>query len=716
MSKATANPDDVFVDADDGLNSEPNSTDEVDTLDNEVDGDETAFDGFANGDKEKIIESIEYDAKRQWEDDLEALEATKAFFNNEYTLAESLFQKKVDVNPLYALGMAALGVAKAFMTFNESDAVAATSAVRRADFVASTQLSFLGFNDSFFSVATAVDAVKSVASASANAFRFIGKGIFGGGNGASAGKKATASLEPSIPPPALRAVVFRAEATLLSAVLQAFQENITSLIRAGLRFRRSYKALQSAWGHVSKLLPSLASSNGSNDDSLATGNALLEADLSPLREKIDGHTLGAVLFTVGSQNLFLSILPRKILVLVQFLGFQGNRHLGLALLEKCTHSDDIHTGLALLVLSAYYGLFSSFAPIFLRPSQIGHAQRVARRAAELYPTSLLHKYVGARIKRLGGDVEGCIADLEDMERRTEASPDSKSKFAAQHLSFYELGISYAFQCQWQRAREFIQRLIGQNYWSSAFCHYYVASCYAMEGDSEHAKVYFERAPEQVKRKFGGKVIAVEQFVLKKCAAFKSEDYASLDLTTPLLELLYIWNCFPSFSATALQYVIDHTSSIIAKYEAREGDSAFIKGQLCVKRAIRAQALRELTCQKVPFYSSFPQLSSKASFTPFPKNELDSISADMDWALQRESSLKSVESWLAPFVYYDKAALAYTLSRAQMNQPTEDYAKALNLSLGFLETSKKYGGYIFEFRLETRIHLAKLKLSEQLEKL
>lgn len=50
---------------------------------------------------------------------------------------------------------------------------------------------------------------------------------------------------------------------------------------------------------------------------------------------------------------------------------------------------------------------------------------------------------------------------------------------------------------------------------------------------------YEKIPEFVARKFGGRVLGVEQYVLKKVKQFKADNYERTLL--PLLELIGLWN-------------------------------------------------------------------------------------------------------------------------------------------------------------------------------
>ena len=54
----------------------------------------------------------------------------------------------------------------------------------------------------------------------------------------------------------------------------------------------------------------------------------------PEDKNIDPHFRSGVYLGVGMSNIILSLMPTKLLTIVELFGYKGDRHLGLALLEK----------------------------------------------------------------------------------------------------------------------------------------------------------------------------------------------------------------------------------------------------------------------------------------------------------------------------------------------------------------------------------------------
>ena len=71
------------------------------------------------------------------------------------------------------------------------------------------------------------------------------------------------------------------------------------------------------------------------------GNAIENNSSCELTVEVGERLFGSVCFGYGAFQLSLSLLPPKILRLIQFLGFDGNRECGLKSLELCSHCKDM---------------------------------------------------------------------------------------------------------------------------------------------------------------------------------------------------------------------------------------------------------------------------------------------------------------------------------------------------------------------------------------
>lgn len=87
------------------------------------------------------------------------------------------------------------------------------------------------------------------------------------------------------------------------------------------------------------------------------GNVTAEVSLS---EESLARLLGAVNFGYGTFQLCMSMVPPKILKLIEFLGFEGERDVGLACLDYTSRSQDMKAPLATLALLWYHTVLRPF--------------------------------------------------------------------------------------------------------------------------------------------------------------------------------------------------------------------------------------------------------------------------------------------------------------------------------------------------------------------
>lgn len=83
-------------------------------------------------------------------------------------------------------------------------------------------------------------------------------------------------------------------------------------------------------------------------------------DGAGLSEETLARLLGAVNFGYGTFQLCMSMVPPKILKLIEFLGFEGEREVGLACLDYTSRSKDMKAPLATLSLLWYHTVLRPF--------------------------------------------------------------------------------------------------------------------------------------------------------------------------------------------------------------------------------------------------------------------------------------------------------------------------------------------------------------------
>ncbi|KAI9591963.1 hypothetical protein BDF19DRAFT_453182 [Syncephalis fuscata] len=438
-------------------------------------------------------------------DDLVA-KAIVDFFQGKFDKAERAFSIKADKDPLSALTIGAMKFFSAVMTCEEVDIDAANH-----------QLNYCcALADQERAATRPVSGIASVANAATSAVTSVGK-FFGGvlfGNGQPSGKKSakqhkqsrSSSMSSSSVAEAtlkrhnseLRDDVIGAESLLLIALIQLLQESMVGFLKAGLNLRRGYKQYESLWKEVKQC--------GGLNTSL-----------------IDRHTLSGVSFGIGTINVVLSALPAKILRMVSVFGYTGDRELGFEMLNNCLDQNGLLSPLALMFLIFFYAALTPFAPEVLEPIYGRKADEYIVYAQKHYPGSSLYGILIARYARQRRNLEQAVNDLTaisdvpwtETERFKSTPLALKSWEALYHLCAYELGMTELYRLNFAKAAEHYKKLAEVHYWSQITCRYLQAVCMEAAGDLEGAETAYNQVKEISVRKYSGRVISSDQYVLRK---------------------------------------------------------------------------------------------------------------------------------------------------------------------------------------------------------
>jgi len=252
----------------------------------------------------------------------------------------------------------------------------------------------------------------------------------------------------------------------------------------------------------------------------------------------------------GIFNLLMSYLPRRVLRFLEYVGFSGNRAVGVDELDKSVALDDglrsVFSALVILTYHSYidnlFGLGSYDAEKVeqLNNSSLGH-----------YPNSAFFLLFRGRYHQMQGNLPQAI---ESFQRCIEAQDDWKQFHSICH---WEIMWCHAVQMDWVQAAKYSDLLRKQSKWSPASYTYQYATflyaqlvederngfcpIYTAEYESRMSSIreIMERVPE-LRIRYAGKTIPAEKFAITRAAKFcKQQNRLSL----PALEFLYIWNIF-----------------------------------------------------------------------------------------------------------------------------------------------------------------------------
>ncbi|CAH8601892.1 unnamed protein product [Schistosoma margrebowiei] len=459
-----------------------------------------------------------------------------------------------------------------------------------------------------------------------------------------------------------------AEGLLQLAFLSMLQdEKLTSLIKCSLKIRQCYKCYRICWRI-------LKYRNWQNEISKSAFES--------------GVHLG-----VGAFNLMISMLPRRVLKLLEFVGFSGDRQFGLEQLRMgAGMKDSLRGPLCALLLLAYdlyatHMLGDSVVSVSSeQPEHMKEARELLDHWSIVYPNSAIFLLLSGRLEEISGNLHQAITLFQ-------RSINSQSDWIHyHHLCYWELIWCYALQADWQKAILYTEKLALESRWSQASYRYMKAAfllqsiedrtAYEMknhdgviEKPQEVVDQLLTDIPHMIKR-FGGRSLPIEKIALRKSSRYFAQ---SKRLTLPALELIFIWNGFKMIQSqpdAITAFIMICENKINELFQNRDTSETFYD-DYCLALMLKGVCLR---CRGQAFqaYMCFTEI------------------------IQSKRKLK-MDTYLLPYCEMELCHLSY--EEGEIDEAVKHLEKALS-----------YKNYHLESRLHFRIHEMDTRLKENKRKL
>uniref|UniRef100_A0A8C8GQU2 Tetratricopeptide repeat protein 39A n=1 Tax=Oncorhynchus tshawytscha TaxID=74940 RepID=A0A8C8GQU2_ONCTS len=287
---------------------------------------------------------------------------------------------------------------------------------------------------------------------------------------------------------ALHADACYAECLLQRAALTFLQdENMVSFIKGGIKVRNSYL--------IYKELHTFIQSNSS----LQGPNHI--------------HLEGGVSFGIGAFNLTLSMFPPRLLKVLEFAGFSGDKEYGLSQLNDGATTNNLRSMLCALLLLCYY----TFLTFILGTGEgdVADAEKLLKPFRLRYPqvSDTPPPQALTQPKAVVLFEDGCKAQQQWKQFH--------------HMCYWELMWCFTYKCVWRMAYFYADLLSNESRWSKA---------------RECAVVL---QVSTFKQKIAGKSPPTEKFAIRKARRYKAS--CPVRLPVPVLEMMYMWNGFSMIS-------------------------------------------------------------------------------------------------------------------------------------------------------------------------
>lgn len=262
------------------------------------------------------------------------------------------------------------------------------------------------------------------------------------------------------------------------------------------------------------------------------------------------HFESGVRMGLGIFNYYMSYLPLRVIKLLQYVGFTGNRAAAIEDLDKSIAlNDGLRSTLsALVVLTNLTYVEHLFG---ISNYDIKKVEQISEILENQYPDSAYYLIFKGRYFQM-------LGRMDEALKIWQRSIDVQSDWIQIHtICYWEMMWCYAARLEWAKAAEYASRLSKCSKWSHAsYLYMYATFLYAQLVDEErsgqitrHSQSYEERLGEisefmkkipSLRVRLAGKTIPAEKFAIVRSAKFLQENNR---LTIPALEYFYIWNNF-----------------------------------------------------------------------------------------------------------------------------------------------------------------------------
>ncbi|KZO92430.1 hypothetical protein CALVIDRAFT_546961 [Calocera viscosa TUFC12733] len=255
--------------------------------------------------------------------------------------------------------------------------------------------------------------------------------------------------------------------------------------------------------------------------------ALARGD-GPEDEDIDQDFRSGVLLGMGINSLVLSLLPSKVITIVELFGYKSDRQTALRLLAKpggwSKDSDEPaidadHEGIRRcvcdMVLIMFHLVLNSitFAGI-----DVKYAEKMLKWSLKRFPEGVFYLFMQGRLHVSQSQPHLAIAAYD------RAAQIQKEYVQLQHVAYWEQGILLMSMGDLTPSVECWRKLIGSSSWSKAVYSYGLAACLVQGGDASkvpEADKLMKLVPTY-KQRIAGKSIPVEKYTARKARKFQSQ--------------------------------------------------------------------------------------------------------------------------------------------------------------------------------------------------
>ncbi|EPS94824.1 hypothetical protein FOMPIDRAFT_1152789 [Fomitopsis schrenkii] len=351
---------------------------------------------------------------------------------------------------------------------------------------------------------------------------------------------------------------------------------------------------------------------------------------------IDPHFRSGVCLGVGMSNVILSLMPSKVLTIIELFGYKGDRHAGLAYLMKPggwskdepepavgVEEEGLRRPICDMALLLFHLVFSSLT---FDGIDIGMAQKILDYHQKRYPNGVFFLFGQGRLSFCRGQPAQAI----EYYSRAVAAQDQYRNL--HYVSHWEIGVANLALWDVPASLTNWRVLAEEATWSKATYTYGVAVCLLELGDEkqrEEAAKLMEQI-SSLRQRIAGKSIPLEKFVARKARKFSAQNGR---LALAALEFSYLFLAIARAPrAVILARMLPQADALLAELAQWKERPAAYDGTFwddwCLAMFLRGVCLR---------YVAHPD--ADAVVDPGEKLEMDQSAAERDAVAAFEAIFK-----------------------------------------------------------------------------
>ncbi|KAK0084360.1 hypothetical protein PV325_007157 [Microctonus aethiopoides] len=269
--------------------------------------------------------------------------------------------------------------------------------------------------------------------------------------------------------------------------------------------------------------------------------------------------MSAVSFGYGIFQLCTSLVPPSLLKLIHFLGFEGNRRIGLTALMYARLGEDMRAPLATLALLCYHTIIRPFcSPHDCKNIKAGinAAKQLISECQEEYPSSSLFLFFTGQIEKLQSNIDAAL------EAHDKAMKVSSSQREIQLLCLHEIAWCHVIKLNYAGAHNAFERLQNESRWCKSLHVYLAAVCAGANGNYDdihkiHTKI------QAMMINTTKSMTQLDIFVsrrVSKLINYNGNAYPAAYYKMLVYEYLYLWHTMSSCSVESLCNIISECTN------------------------------------------------------------------------------------------------------------------------------------------------------------